>query len=100
MAKLYPPNIEGTIPAFATINGTTTLVVPFSLNKAVSASEVNGFYVKIKTISGTLIAALPSKSYDINTKMEAYFDVNDYINKDSKNLLIKDKMLLGQFYKI
>jgi hypothetical protein len=37
MAKLYPPNIEGTIPAFATTNGTTTLVVPFSLNKAVSA---------------------------------------------------------------
>jgi hypothetical protein len=95
MAKLYPPNIEGTIPAFTSANGTTTLVVPFSLNKAVGASEVNGFYVKIKTISGTLIATLPSKSYDIDTKMEAYFNVSSYINEDSTNLYVKDKLSLG-----
>ena len=51
--KLYPPNIEGTIPAFATSeDGTTTLVVPFSLNKAVSVDDISGFIIKIKTISG------------------------------------------------
>ena len=50
--KLYPPNIEGTIPAFYG----TTLVVPFSMNKAVSKIEVEGMAIKIKTIqSGSYI---------------------------------------------
>lgn len=44
--KLYPPNIAGTIPAF---NG-TTLVVPFSMNKAVAKREVSSFALKIKTV--------------------------------------------------
>lgn len=36
MNKLYPPQIEGTIPAFTG----TTIVVPFAMNKAVVISEV------------------------------------------------------------
>ena len=36
--KLYPPNIEGTIPAFYG----TVLTVPFSMNKAVSKRDVYG----------------------------------------------------------
>jgi hypothetical protein len=41
---LYPPYIEGTIPAFYTdsTNGTTKLIVPFSMNKAVSKDSVYG----------------------------------------------------------
>ena len=52
MAKLYPPNINGTIPAFCNDNGTVLITVPFSMNKAVSKSEVGGFALKIKTVSG------------------------------------------------
>ena len=47
MAKLYPPVIEGTIPAF---NGTTELVVPFSMNRSVSASQIKGFALQVKTV--------------------------------------------------
>ena len=54
MAKLYPPNIEGTIPAFYT-EGTTKIVVPFSMNKAVGKSEVYGFSLKIKYVDGNVI---------------------------------------------
>lgn len=46
MAKLYPPVIEGTIPAF---NG-TDLTVPFSMNRSVSIAQIGGFALKIKTI--------------------------------------------------
>jgi hypothetical protein len=62
MAKLYPPNINGTIPAFYsdTINGTTTMVVPFSMNKAVGFKEIEGIEVKIKSLNGTLIGVCPS----------------------------------------
>ena len=47
MAKLYPPHIEGTIPAFYG----TTLVVPFSMNQAVGASEVKNIVLKIKKVN-------------------------------------------------
>lgn len=58
MAKLYPPIIEGTLPAFYsdTIEniengGMVEITIPFSMNKAVSISEVKGFSLKIKTVS-------------------------------------------------
>ena len=55
MAKLYPPVIEGTIPAF---NG-TELTVPFSMNRSVSKDEISGFALKVKTVqSNTWLATL------------------------------------------
>lgn len=102
MAKLYPPNIEGTIPAFCG----TTLVVPFSMNKAVGKSEVGGFIVKIKTVNGdlkgtvaavgTALAAANSYTgtisstsyYDINSDMTATFDTSAF------------SFTVGQYYKI
>ena len=47
MAKLYPPYIEGTLPAFTSFG----ITVPFILNRAVSQQEVIGFNCKIKTIN-------------------------------------------------
>ena len=49
MAKLYPPVIEGTIPAF---NG-AVLTVPFSMNRSVSAAQIQGLAVKIKTVQSS-----------------------------------------------
>ena len=46
MAKLYPPQIEGVIPAFYG----TTLVVPFVMNKTVSRNQVTGIALKVKSI--------------------------------------------------
>ena len=44
MAKLYPPYIEGTIPAFfkSDDDGTVMITVPLSMNKAVGEREVKG----------------------------------------------------------
>jgi len=50
MSKLYPPYIEGTIPAFCDTKEGTVLTVPFSMNRAVNKKEVVGFYLKLKTI--------------------------------------------------
>ena len=46
MSQLYPPYIEGTLPAF---HG-DTIKVPFEMNPAVSWSEVAGFVLKVKNI--------------------------------------------------
>nr|DAI51084.1 MAG TPA: hypothetical protein [Caudoviricetes sp.] len=46
MDKLYPPSIEGTIPAFCG----TTITVPFTMNKTVGKSDVSGFVLMFKAI--------------------------------------------------
>ena len=62
MAKLYPPQIEGTLPSLAIRKGVgTTLVVPFSMNQAVGQNEVGGFEIKVKTIikNGSCLRIIP-----------------------------------------
>ena len=41
MAKLFPPVIEGIIPAFYSENGIVKITIPFSMNKAVSKKQVS-----------------------------------------------------------
>ena len=66
--KLYPPVIEGTIPAFYG----TVLTVPFVMNKSVSTSEFSGFALKMKTIIsgdnpiGSIVKSA-NYSFDTNT---------------------------------
>lgn len=92
MAKLYPPYINGTIPAFYYSEGATNtkIVVPFTMNKAVAASEVAGFALKIKTING---------------------DVKGVVREDVDNLVISSNVsvtfspkemtfVIGQYYKV
>ena len=69
MARLYPPIINGTIPAFCG----TTLVVPFSLNRAVAKAEIYGFSLKIKTINGNLKETILADSFDIDSFFTATF---------------------------
>ena len=93
MAKLYPPYINGTIPAFySDANQGTKIKVPFSMNKAVGVSEIKGIMLKIKSLNGTLKGVVRSSSYDATSRMEAVFDV--------KTLAAKKAFTLGSFYKI
>ena len=86
--KLYPPNIEGTIPAFYG----TTLVVPFSMNKAVSKNEIYGFTIKIKTVqSGTYIISKDAIDFSFDPYCQAVFDLSEIAN---------NKLRVGQSYKI
>lgn len=54
MAKLHPPVIPGTIPAFSG----TSLEVPFSMSRAVSINEISGMILKLKKVSGSVIGTL------------------------------------------
>lgn len=88
MAKLYPPYIDGTIPACCYGK---KLTIPFMMNKSVGWGEVAGFIIKIKNIQNnkviTTLTALGSSAYS-KTNLEAYFSLNP-------NLLT-----IGSFYKV
>lgn len=90
MGKLYPPYLEGTLPAFCDAKEGTVLTVPFSMNRAVNKKEVTGFYLKMKNIqSDKYFASINSTSYDLE-KQEIYFDLTS----------IKKELKIGQFYKV
>ena len=87
MAKLYPPSIEGKLPAFAG----NTLKIPIVMSRAVNMSEVSGMRAMIKTVqTATLKATLQgSLSYESTTgKYYAIFDLRTFTPT------------LGQYYKI
>ena len=80
LKKLYPPEIEGIIPAFCG----TVLTVPFSMNKTVSKSEVSGMILKIKTVySNQYLGA--AKTYFNGSAQEIWdrvdFDLSGIIDK-------------------
>lgn len=83
MSKLYPPNIEGTLPAFYN----KMLVIPYTMNKAVAYSEISGFQLKVSTVYNSMtIFTLFSNNFD---ETQVYFDIS---NKTALNI--------GQSYKV
>lgn len=104
MGKLYPPTIAGTLPSFyETGYGTTTLVVPFSMNKTVSMNEIRDFSLRIKTTNTDILYGIletdltneknPSGSWNKNEK------ANPQVSFEVPSTLI-DKLTIGQFYKV
>ena len=56
MAKLYPPYIEGTLPAFTLdSSGNGTITIPFELNRAVSMVDVKSAQIKVKTVQNDVL---------------------------------------------
>lgn len=95
MSKLYPPIIEETLPAFYSENGIVKFTIPFSMNRAVSQSEIGGFELKIRAIQSG------NQLYTVET-----YKPTDYAfekNNTFVSFYIEDKdnkLKIGQFYKL
>lgn len=91
MPKLYPPNLEGILPAFYG----TALVIPFSMNKAVSINEVQSILIKIKTVqNNSFIYSGETENFMLSTSYcEATFNI-----KTSEESKIQ--LNIGQYYKV
>lgn len=99
MAKLYPPYIEGTIPAFCrTVNldGTVgaKLTVPFSMNKAVSKWEIKGFALKLKNVFGDDDFLISS-----TTEFDPYLDVDRKVVFHLNEEMLS-RLTVGSHYKV
>lgn len=90
--RLYPPNIAGTLPSFYTeLDGTTKLVVPFSMNQSVSAVSVKGFYLRLKrTTTDTLLSVQHTSLWDAEN-----FTVTFNLSENTVS-----KMTTGDYYKV
>ncbi|MBQ7820090.1 MAG: hypothetical protein IJ341_10385 [Bacteroidales bacterium] len=93
MGKLSPPLVEGTIPAFYSENGAAKIVVPFSMNRAVSKVQVDGIAIKIKTVQSS------SYLYDAEVTDAFYYNLEDSPWAEFINIPA-EKFRVGQFYKV
>ena len=89
---LYPPQIEGTIPA---LQRGKDLIIPFVMNKTVGWNEIKGFAVKIKNIQNN----------EIITTAKTYNNTNDYpgYSKDKQIAYFsvdESKFTVGSSYKL
>lgn len=100
MSKLYPPYINGTIPAFykaydaqniAESDG-TVIIVPFTMNNSVGISSISGFVLRIKTVQSGVYLCPPIYSTDVDPEK---YEVRFQIPKQYTALMNE-----GQFYKL
>lgn len=88
MAKLYPPIIEGTIPAFYG----TVISVPFIMNRSVSLSEISGMKIKMKTVQNNI--------YILEAESSLNNIANNIVTFDFTSQAANIKLNIGQYYKI
>ena len=69
MVKLYPPYIEGSIPAFFG----KKLIVPYEMNKTVGYNDIIGFKLKIMTVTTNKIIGYVNSINNDFTMNEAVF---------------------------
>ena len=107
MAKLYPPIISGTLPAFYLEESGTDrfikITVPFSMNRAVSPVQVKGFSLKIKSVQSS------NYLYTINETNPLFFEMEDSAwvtftlrtsNSSKEREFITKDLKVGLFYKL
>lgn len=83
MAKLFPPVIEGIVPAFYDNDeGKIVIVLPFAMNRAVSQSQVKGLAIKIKTVQSSNYIYTGKTTDILNFDLEDSCWVRFIINKN------------------
>ena len=88
MGKLYPPVVEGKLPAFTG----ATLVVPFSMNRAVGTADVRALQVQVKYINrDDILFTKTSTSHNCILNCYASFTLT---------AADRQKLKVGQFYRI
>ena len=109
--KLYPPLLEGTIPAFyfnniervfwneeklrEEVKLITAVIVPYEMNKGVSNADFDSMELKMKMVQSTSNKWQTISSYKVDKENKlAYFDVSEV-----KTDIIRF-INVGQFYKV
>lgn len=107
MAKLYPPIISGTLPAFyleeSNMDRIIKITVPFTMNYSVSPTQIKGFALKIKTVqnSNYLYTAKVDNAVYYNLEGTSYvtFILRTSHSSEERELILRT-LKVGLFYKL
>ena len=99
--KLYPPYIEGKLPAFIKAAPKTKITIPFQLNPLVGVNDIDKMVLVLKTISGQQVRGViegePYYVYEENNQ-DIFRGYVDFILPD-KNTEWPTEINIGQHYK-
>lgn len=90
MARLYPPNISGTLPSFYG----NELIIPYSMNKIVKSSEVAGFALRVKS------AATETFLFEVIGPKDIPVTFSEHEITFTLGGTQLSKMLVGEYYKV
>lgn len=101
MAKLYPPYLEGVLPAFSLNEGGGIFTIPFAHNKAVSINSDIGKYmaVKVKTVQNDVLIADFKAEWE-NGYVKIQYDENGNIIDAQTAKLQNWNLVISRYYKI
>lgn len=93
--KLYPPVIEGILPAF--IEG-EAIKIPYTPNRAVAHTpeNLNGFQLMIKTMSTNKLIGTINANYSGETQIIEF----DYNDSNTKTTVQASDFKSGEYYKV
>ena len=101
--KLYPPRLEGTLPAFyksydddnSYISTGANITIPFGRNPAVNSTEVGGVTLRLRTVSTNsyIITDLEASSFDMDKCLATFLLPNDKTSDDMKVSIIEHRQL-------
>ena len=91
--KLYPPYIDGKLPAFFKDEGkdTVEIKIPFQMNPLVGIDDFNNIVISIKTMSGIMVGSVQSTSNIVFEEKKAIAIFSEF-----ESSLFN----IGQFYKV
>lgn len=101
MSKLYPPQIEGTLPAFYgeqkddKIN--YSIRIPYGMNKTVSINLVTEMAIRIKTVQSNQLVYSGKTELDLNNNDSVVFNIVEEQNGFQGSY---SKFSVGQYYKV
>ena len=91
--KLYPPYIDGKLPAFIkkTTDNTLEIAIPFQMNPLVGSNDFNKIIMSIRTMSGAAVGPL--------------LDTQNFVFEEKRAVATFSSVLasnfnIGQFYKV
>lgn len=93
--KLYPPAIDGKIPAFAG----TSIRIPFGVNRAVSMTEVGRMKLRLKTVKTNQFLGEYEGTWSYNEVTGNYYAVFDLKAAKTQDN-VKLELNPGQYYKV
>lgn len=94
--KLYPPHINGTIPAFSG----DTITIPFIMNKTVNANSVHGFKLLFKTAHSNKLIDNLTIVKEEGKALPWNFDLGEVYFKILPGSIIANKIKIGNYYKV
>ena len=101
MDKLYPPYIEGTIPAFYGEQEDDkikySIKIPYSMNKTVSINLVTEMAIRIKTVQSNQLVYFGKTKLDLNNNDSIVFNIVEEQNGFQGSY---SKFSVGQYYKV